>query len=119
MVVDDETVIADTVSAILSSVGYLVSTEYSAEDALETALISPPDLLLSDVLLPRMNGIDLAIRVSSICPDCKVILFSGHAATSDLMATARADGHHFELLVKPIPPRDLIAHVAQAFRPVN
>ncbi|HTB95491.1 MAG TPA: response regulator [Terracidiphilus sp.] len=117
LVVDDESVIADTLATILNQSGYEARATYDAEEALESALLRPPHLLITDVMLPGMNGIDLAIQMKRIFPDCKIILFSGAAATSDLMVSARTAGHHFDLLGKPLQPRDLLAHVAQKLKP--
>ena len=112
LVVDDESAIADTLAEILSRSGYAALVAYDATDALETALLSPPEMLITDVVLPGMSGIELAITIKRIFPDCKILLFSGQAATSDLMITARSAGHHFTLLNKPIHPGDLLAQVA-------
>ncbi len=112
LVVDDESMIADTITKILSISGYTATATYDGDDALETALISPPDLLITDVMLPGMNGIELAITVKRVYPECKILLFSGQAATSDLMTTAKRAGHDFPLVSKPIPPKDLLAMVA-------
>ena len=95
MVVDDESSIADTLSEILSRSGYAAVTAYDGDSALETALLVPPEMLISDVVLPGMNGIDLAITIKRIFPDCKIILFSGQASTADLLAAANRDGHQF------------------------
>src|SRR5580658_11319941 len=95
LVVDDESVIAETVAAILSRSGYAATTAFDAPEALEIALLSPPELLITDVSLPGMSGIELAITIRRIFPDCKVLLFSGQAATSDLLTSARTAGHHF------------------------
>src|ERR1700735_1972442 len=97
LVVDDESVIAETVAAILSRSGYAATTAFDAPEALEIALLSPPELLITDVSLPGMSGIELAITIRRIFPDCKVLLFSGHAATTDIMASTKRSGH--ELLV--------------------
>ena len=70
-----------------------------------------PDLLISDVVMPQLSGIDLAIRVKEQCPACKVLLFSGQAQTADLLEVARIQGHDFELLAKPIHPADLLARI--------
>jgi DNA-binding NarL/FixJ family response regulator len=51
-----------------------------------------PSLLITDVNMPEMNGIELAIQFKLICPLCKVLLFSGHLATEDLIQIARAEG---------------------------
>jgi DNA-binding response OmpR family regulator len=116
-VVDDESAIADTVTEILVRSGYAATAAYEANDALETALINPPELLITDVVLPGMSGIELAITIKRIFPDCKILLFSGQAATADLMANARSAGHHFTLLSKPVHPRDLLMRVAAMLKP--
>jgi DNA-binding NtrC family response regulator len=64
--------------------------------------------VITDVSMPGMNGIDLAIAVRERFASCKVLLFSGHAASTNLMAEARAKGYDFELLTKPVHPRDLL-----------
>jgi CheY-like chemotaxis protein len=113
LVVDDESMIADTVTKILSLSGYAATATYDGEDALETALLVPPQLLITDVMLPGMNGVELAITIKRIYPDCKILLFSGQAATADLMVSAKRAGHYFTLLSKPMPPQDLLAAVAK------
>jgi CheY-like chemotaxis protein len=122
LVVDDESVIADTLAEILTRSGYTGIAEYDGDSALETALLTPPEMLITDVVLPGMTGIELAISIRRIFPDCKIILFSGQASTADLLASARADGHHFTLLNKPLHPQDLLLRVSEglkAHRPVG
>jgi CheY-like chemotaxis protein len=119
LVVDDESAIADTMSEILSRNGYLAIPTYDAEQALETALITPPELLITDVMLPGMSGIELAITMRRIFPDCKILLCSGQAIALDLHATAQSKGHHFTLLTKPVHPREILAKVAECFAPAN
>ena len=116
LVVDDERVIADTLSVILSRSGFSVMTAYDGETALELAGEVTPDLLLSDVMMgPGMDGTQLAIAMVQKLPDCKVLLFSGHAATVDLMAKARQGGHDFTLMTKPVHPADLLARITESF----
>jgi CheY-like chemotaxis protein len=116
LVVDDESAIADTVAEILSRSGYATMTAYDGNEALETALVTPPEMLITDVILPGMSGIELAIKMRRIFPDCKILLFSGQAATVDLLATAKGSGHHFKLLQKPVHPRELLLHVAESLK---
>ena len=113
LVVDDESIIADTMSEILSRSGYLAMTAYDAEEALETALLSPPELLITDVMLPGMSGIELAITMRRIFPDCKILLCSGQMIARDLLATARNEGHQFTLLTKPVHTKEILAKVAE------
>ena len=117
LVVDDESVIADTLAEILSRSGYKGVAAYDGDSALETALLSPPEMLITDVVLPGITGIELAIKMRRIFPECKIILFSGQASTADLLASARADGHHFTLLNKPLHPHDLLLRVAEGLKP--
>lgn len=116
LVVDDERIIADTLSVILSRSGFCVLTAYDGAGALELARGMAPDLLLSDVMMgPGMNGTQLAVQMVKSHPECKVLLFSGHAATSDLLAKARVAGHEFTLMTKPVHPSDLLARISETF----
>lgn len=113
LVVDDECVIADSLADILKHSGYAAIPVYDGEAALETALTMPPELLISDVVLPGMNGIELAITIRRIFPDCRVILSSGQSSTARLLASANAAGHRFLFLTKPVHPAELLQHVAE------
>jgi CheY-like chemotaxis protein len=108
LVVDDEKRIADTLSEILEMSGFHVATAYDGWDALEAAARFHPDYLLSDVLMPRMNGVDLAIAMQKMYPDAKILLFSGQAGISDILLAGHRQGFEFELIAKPIHPLKLI-----------
>ncbi len=112
LVVDDEQVIADTLSIILNKAGFEASPVYTGTAAVESARSIQPDLIISDVIMPDMNGIEAAIQIRSFLPGCKILLFSGQAATADLLESARAKGHEFEILAKPVHPQDLLAKLA-------
>jgi CheY-like chemotaxis protein len=104
LVVDDERVIADTLSMILNQSGFEARAVYSGEGALELAATFAPDMLISDVIMADLNGIDAAIRMRALLPRIKILLFSGQAATADLLA----QGYEFEILAKPVHPQDLL-----------
>jgi CheY-like chemotaxis protein len=108
LVADDERVIADTLAMILNQSGFDAIAVYSGEKALELAPMVQPDMLISDVIMADLNGIDAAIRIRTILPDIKILLFSGQAATADLLEKARAEGHEFDILAKPVHPQDLL-----------
>ncbi len=114
LVVDDEYVIADSLADILKRSGYAAISAYDGEAALETALTMPPELLIADVVLPGMNGIELATTIRRIFPDCKVILSSGQPSSARLLASADSAGHHFLFLNKPVHPAELLQHVAES-----
>jgi len=109
IVVDDETRIASTLVEILKGEGFEATSASTGDGAIELARTFKPDVVLSDVILPGLNGIEVGIRVSALFPNCRVILFSGQAATLDLLKEARRSGHEFEILAKPIKPAALLA----------
>ena len=113
LVVDDERLIADTLSIILSRNGFSAMAAYDGKSALEIAKGVPPEVLVTDVMMPGMTGIELAIALQQKIDDCRVILFSGQASIMDLLAEARAKGHHFTTLTKPVPPAELIECVRE------
>jgi CheY-like chemotaxis protein len=108
LVVDDERVIADSLAMILNQSGFEARAVYSGEKALEAAPELKPDMLISDVIMAGLNGIDAAIRIRALLPQIKILLFSGQAATADLLEKARAKGYEFEILAKPVHPHDLL-----------
>jgi DNA-binding response OmpR family regulator len=117
LVVDDESMIADSLTDILKRSGYAAVPAYDGEAALETALLMPPEVLISDVVLPGMNGIELAITLRRIFPDCKVILSSGQSSSARLLASADGAGHHFVFLNKPVHPKELLQRVSESLKP--
>ena len=107
-VVDDEYVIASTTALILRHCGFDARFFTAPLDALQAALAEPPDLLLSDVVMPQLTGVELAVQLKTHCPACKVLLFSGQANTANMLAKALAEGHNFDLLPKPVHPDALL-----------
>jgi CheY-like chemotaxis protein len=110
-VVDDEFVIATTLATILQRSGFDAVSFTEPMKALDAARAKAPDLLITDVVMPVLSGVELAIRLKKDCPACRVLLFSGQAATANLLEAARKDGHDFELLSKPIHPSEFLLKV--------
>jgi len=115
-VVDDESVIASTIALILRTQGFDASSYCVPEEARRAASLRVPDLLITDVMMPGLSGIDLAIQIQEQSPECKVLLFSGQAATRDLLENARATGHDFEVILKPVHPLVLLDRVHRALK---
>ena len=113
LIVDDERVIADTLSIILTRAGFITMTAYNGETALKIAAAISPALLISDVVMPGISGVELAIKITQTFPDCKILLFSGQAATVDLLEKARHDGHYFTTLSKPVHPTDMLKRISE------
>ncbi|MDR3750289.1 MAG: response regulator [Terracidiphilus sp.] len=85
LVVDDETEVADSLVQILAENGFAAVAAYDGPDAIDTAHIMPPELLVTYIDLPGMSGTELADAVKGAAPDCKVVLLSGPASTSELL----------------------------------
>jgi CheY-like chemotaxis protein len=95
----------------LNQSGFEARPIYSGEGALELVPTFVPDMLISDVIMADLNGIDAAIRIRAMLPSIKILLFSGQAATADLLEKARAQGYEFEILAKPVHPQDLLSRL--------
>lgn len=113
LVVDDEPTIADTVVEILNEEGLEAIAASSGEGALAALDEFAPDVLLTDVVMPGMNGVELGIEIRKALPKCRILLFSGQSATVDLLKEARARGYEFEIVAKPIKPQGLVTLIRQ------
>jgi len=119
LVVDDEQIIADTLGIILSSNGYRTKVAYDGISALEMAREHHPRLVITDVVMPGVTGIELALALETITPETKILLFSVHAASLDHLAEAREMGPDFAILTKPVHPADMIRRVSEYLVPVD
>jgi DNA-binding NarL/FixJ family response regulator len=75
--------------------------------------MAPPDYVISDISMPGMTGIELAIVLRREIPTCKILLFSGHIDAAKLIEEARRSGHTFNLVEKPIHPTKLVAAIRE------
>ena len=113
LIVDDEKVIADTLSIILTHAGFITMTAYDGVTALRMANQITPALVISDVVMPGISGVELAIMLKQSIPDIKILLFSGQATTVDLLERARQAGHNFTTLAKPVHPTDMLRRISE------
>jgi CheY-like chemotaxis protein len=84
------------------------------EKALDIVESIRPDMLISDVIMQGITGIDTAIAVRAILPRCRILLFSGQPCTANLLERAPAQRYEFELLNRPVHPSDLLARMRAA-----
>lgn len=113
LVVDDQRLIADTIVQIFQNAGFEAVAAYDGWSALEIAGRLRPDLLLSDVLMPQMNGVQLAIAMRRNHPETKILLFTGQAGISEILLEGKEKGYEFELLPKPIHPLKLLERIKE------
>jgi len=112
LIVDDEQTIADTLSVIFRHAGYETYTAYNGMLGLVAARSLLPNLVLSDVMMPGLDGVAMAMEIRNTLPDVEVLLFSGQATTVELLREAESKGFHFEILLKPVHPSEVIRKVA-------
>ncbi len=115
LVVDDEPVVAETLGIILSQAGYEVETFTDPEKALDSMREKPAGLVLTDMRMPKMNGIELANRISDLWPTCHVVILSG-ARHEDFSGRPAFDWSPYEVLYKPFNPTDLLFVIARIKR---
>jgi DNA-binding NtrC family response regulator len=108
-IVDDEMSIAKMMSVVLQ-MNLLDAVPYDDPlQALEAARVAPPDYLISDIMMKGMTGIELATKIRSEIPACKILLYSGQPDAPQMVQEARNCGFDFPFLQKPIHPTDLVA----------
>jgi CheY-like chemotaxis protein len=119
LVVDDEKSIVETLRMILEMSGYAVHAAVSGQQAIATVEEGCPDLLLSDVMMPGLNGFETALRIKQRCPGCRLLFFSGYANSPEVLHLSEnltAQGYEFEVLAKPLHPSMLLEKVHFALR---
>jgi DNA-binding NtrC family response regulator len=111
MVIDDDRVLADTLSDILRKHGFKPVALYSGEEALELAALFRPDVVLSDIRMSRLDGIEAAKRIRAMHPDCRIILFTAHTVSSAMRQLIHGFG--FELLQRPLHPDRVLSALSR------
>ena len=116
LVVDDEPRIAEICRDYLERAGFKVFTAGTGTDALAAARANPPDLIVLDLGLPKMNGLDVtrALRTHSNVP---IIMLTARVDERDKLAGLELGADDY--LTKPFSPRELVARVRAVFRRVD
>lgn len=117
LVIDDEALIADSLTEILNQRGYQALAFYQGRAAINAVRKQCPDFVLSDVVMPELNGVETVLAIRRLCPRARILLFSGQATSTDVLEKARARGHDFELLPKPIHPDRLLKKLSVLGKP--
>src|SRR6059058_2032974 len=116
LVVDDEPRIAEIARDYLERAGFRVTTRGSGEDALAVARASPPDLIVLDLGLPQMDGLDFtrAVRRQSNVP---IIMLTARVDESDKLIGLELGADDY--VTKPFSPKELVARVRAVFRRID
>ena len=112
LIVDDELEVRTTIQEILRGNGYDVRTAADGVSALEAVLRDAPDVVLLDVRMPGLNGIDVLASIRAIDADVKVIMLTG--VTRQNVANQAFDQGVFDYIGKPVDPAYLELSVATA-----
>jgi two-component system response regulator HydG len=111
LVVDDEGANRYSVSKTLQRVGYVVSEAASGEEALETLKAQMFDVVLTDIRMPGLDGVELLRRIKDEAPDAIVILMTGYASLGTAVEALRLGAHDY--LIKPSSSHDIRQSVAR------
>ncbi|MGH9466269.1 MAG: response regulator [Terriglobales bacterium] len=114
LVVDDDPTISATTHALLAKNGFTAQLATSAGEALRIARKFEPDTLLTDIIMPGVNGVHLAQHLLRRLPDLRVIFFSGHAEGVELLNRHRQPEASVVFLPKPLDPRQLLRQLCAA-----
>ncbi len=112
--VDDDTDALEVYKARLSHSGYEVETANSAEGALGRVHDFGPGLIVTDVRMPGMNGLELLERVREAMEDVDVVVMTGHEDMETAVRAMKAGA--FDFLVKPVDPKNLVSLAERCFR---
>ncbi len=112
LAVDDEQVVCESIRRVLAQEGYEVTTSTSARDGLELVRKQVFDLLLLDIKMPQIGGIEFLREVRSISPETEVVIVTGYATIETAVEAIKLGA--FDYLEKPVSPPQLIVAAARA-----
>ncbi len=117
LVADDEESIRDLCARVLTRAGYAVKTVPSGEDAVRTLAEAAFDLLISDIRMPGMSGLEVLERTKTAYPHIRVVLITGFG-TPQILSRGQLPGAD-RILTKPFSPAELLAAVRENLPPAK
>ncbi|MEJ2685495.1 MAG: sigma-54 dependent transcriptional regulator [Candidatus Sulfobium sp.] len=112
LIIDDEEIIRTSCERILKPEGYAVRTAKSGTEGLQALDFSSFDLVLTDLKLPDIDGIEVLVRIREKWPDTRVIIMTGYGTVQSAVRAMKAGV--FDYIEKPFSPEDLLALVKRA-----
>jgi two-component system, NtrC family, nitrogen regulation response regulator NtrX len=112
LVVDDEEAIVSSLSSILQDEGYEVSVAKSGGEALKTYMADPPDLMLLDIWMPDMDGLETLRRVREVVPTAQVMVMSGHGSIETAVKAIKLGAYDY--IEKPLSLENVTLRVKHA-----
>lgn len=114
LVIDDDEFILNSVKEILSQNGYLVHTAKCGEEMLNKLKERVYNLILVDIVLPDMDGLDLIERLTDTLPRMRKVIITGYASLENAVRALRLGANAF--IMKPISPKDLLGVVEKELK---
>lgn len=114
LVIDDDRMVADTLAEILRLHGFSPVALYSGEDAISFVERFQPDIVLSDIRMHQVDGIEAAQTIRQLHPECRVILFTASTVNTRMKAAIKQWG--FEFLQRPLHPQSVLSALFQPAR---
>ncbi|MDP2278536.1 MAG: response regulator [Nitrospirota bacterium] len=112
LIVDDEVEFASALAERLQLRGYDAKAVYCAKDSFAIAKSDPPDVILLDLKMPGMSGIEILMTIREFNPNIEVILVTGHLNLEEKIEGIKID--KFNYMMKPIDIKELIERINKA-----
>jgi CheY-like chemotaxis protein len=117
LVVDDDKLVADTLSLIFKANGFDAEACYSAAEGLERARTYDPELLLCDVNMPETTGLELAVKIDREMPECKILMLTAYSTNLVKVGEqAQQMSRPLNVMTKPCRPEDLLREAGALLR---
>ncbi|OHC76111.1 MAG: hypothetical protein A3G18_05680 [Rhodospirillales bacterium RIFCSPLOWO2_12_FULL_58_28] len=115
LVIDDEEMVRKTIKMILEKVGFEVSLAGNGKQGMEMVVSRPPELIITDMIMPEMDGVETTMEIRSKYPDIKIVAISGGGRVHnlDFLKYAKEMGAH-AILPKPFTKEELLGAVLMA-----
>ena len=114
LIVDDEVALANTLAQRLQMRDLKVGTAYDGEQALAKLNIDKPDVIILDLRMPGMHGMEVLREIKKVSPDIQVIVLTGHGTDKDEEEAKKLGG--FDFLKKPADIETLARRIKAAFK---
>ena len=114
LIVDDEVALANTLAQRLQMRNLKVGTAYDGAEALSKLKVDKPDVIVLDLRMPGMHGMEVLREIKKACPEIQVIVLSGHGTDRDEEEAKKLGG--FDFLKKPADIETLTHKIKTAFK---
>ena len=114
LVVDDEEIMRDVITTLLEEEGYRVISSATGEEGVEKVKEEAPDLVLLDLMLPSMSGLEALEEIIRIDPDIVVVMISAYASIETAVEATKSGA--FDFVTKPFKNEELLLVVKNGLK---